>query len=182
MFSFNLQLIKTINYTVQVKWQAPNKILYAFLFSLFHNICTTSQTVSFISMINYFSCHFLLMLSYHLLRYSLSLRSSISTIQYQKQQFNTDIPSQDHFIIVKSGTGFFWIFLLGDWDFQCSSCISSIHVATFWRFQILLKLKIWKAKGLASSKIWHLLKRMKYSNPNWNCPEPRPGLGQFWFS
>ena len=97
-------------------------------------------------MINYFSCHFLLMLSYHLLRYSLSLRSSISTIQYLNQQFNTDIPSQDHFIIVKSGTGFFWIFLLRDWDFQCSSCIFSIHVATFWRFQILLKLKIWKAK------------------------------------
>ena len=68
---------------------------------------TTSQTVSFISMINYFSCHFLLMLSYHLLRYSLSLPSSISTIQYLNQQFNTDIPSQDHFIIVKSGIVFF---------------------------------------------------------------------------
>ena len=72
-------------------------------------------------------------------------------------------------------------FLLRDWDFQCSSCIFSIHVATFWRLQILLKLKIWKAKGLVS-KIWHLLKRMKYSNPNWNCPEPRPGLSQLWFS
>ena len=86
-------------------------MLYDFRFFPFHYIRTTSQTVSFISMINYFSCHFLLMLSYHLLRYSLSLRSCISTIQYQKQQFNTDIPSQDHFnIIVKSGTGYFWIF------------------------------------------------------------------------
>ena len=84
--------------------------------------------------------------------------------------------------LLNLGLDFSGFFLLGDSDFQCSSCISSIHVATFWRFQILLKLKIWKAKGLASSKIWHLLKRMKYSNPNWNCPEPRPGLGQFWFS
>ena len=128
-------------------------------------------------MINYFSCHFLLMLSYHLLRYSLSLPSSISTIQYLNQQFNTDIPSQDHFIIVKSGIVFF-IFSLY-WDSEYWSCIFSIHVATFWRFQILLKLKIWKAKGLAS-KIWHLLRRMKYSNPNWNCPEPRLGLFFLW--
>ena len=52
------------------------------------------------------------MLSYHLLRYSLSLPSSISTIQYLNQQFNTDIPSQDHFIIVKSGIVFFIFFSL----------------------------------------------------------------------
>ena len=75
--------------------------------------------------------------------------------------------------------GLYFSFFSLYWDSEYWSCIFSIHVATFWRFQILLKLKIWKAKGLAS-KIWHLLRRMKYSNPNWNCPEPRLGLFCLW--
>ena len=83
--------------------------------------------MSFISMINYFSCHFLLMRGYHLLCYTLSLRSSIST--------NNLIPTfraKTILSLLNLGIYFLeYIFLRSIETPQYSSYIYSIQMATF---------------------------------------------------